>query len=75
MGIDWQQERLRKAFNDWRQKGLATRVLTVTQQQEIDQVRGNLHKQQPTINRNRNSGLWLVTIRHWSMMTAKSDPQ
>jgi hypothetical protein len=37
-------------------KWLATRVLTITQQQEMDQVRGNQHKQQPTIDRNSNKG-------------------
>jgi hypothetical protein len=34
----------------------ATRASTITQQQEMDQVRGNRHKQQPTIARNSNTG-------------------
>jgi hypothetical protein len=49
-----QQERLREAFGQ--QKWLATRASTITQQQEMNQVRSNRHKQQPTINGDSNTG-------------------
>jgi hypothetical protein len=51
-----QKECLREAFGDWQQKWPGTRASTITQQQEMDQVRGNRHKQQPTINWNSNMG-------------------
>jgi hypothetical protein len=60
VGSDWQQERLREAFKDWRKKWSATRASMITQQGEMDQVRGNQHKQQTTINKNSNSGQWLA---------------
>ncbi len=51
-----QQERLREAFSNWQQKWPATRASTITQRQEMDQMRGNRHKQQPTIDGNSNMG-------------------
>ncbi len=39
VGDDWQCDRPREAFKNWRQKWLVMRVLTITQQQEMDQVR------------------------------------
>jgi hypothetical protein len=37
--------------------------MIITQQQEMDQVRGNpANKQQPTIYRNSNSRQWLASI-------------
>ncbi len=61
-GGDWQQKHLRAAVNNWRQKWPATRASTITQQREMYQVRGNQHKQQPTIDRNSISGRRLATI-------------
>ncbi len=47
------------AFGNWQQKWPATRASTITQRQEMDQVRGNRHKQQRTIDGNSNTvGGW-----------------
>ncbi len=62
VGSAWQQEHPRAALDDWRQKWPATRALTITQQWDMDKVRGNRSKQQPTINGNSNSGWWLALI-------------
>jgi hypothetical protein len=58
VGDDWQQERLMEAFGKLRQKWLATRALMIThwREQEMDHVRGNQYKQQPTIDGNSNTG-------------------